>query len=34
MAWALQPYVAFNIALYGRILLKSKPFTIESMTAE
>ena len=34
MAKALQPYVGFNIVFNGRILLKSKTFTIESMTAE
>ena len=31
MAWALQPYVAFNIVVYGETLLKSKTFNIESM---
>ena len=28
------PYVAYNIVHYGRILLKIKPSTIESMTVE
>ena len=31
MAQALQPYVAFNIVVYGETLLKSETFTIESM---
>ena len=34
MAKALQPYLGFNIVFNGRILVKSKIFTIDPMITE